>query len=256
MLFLDPVLLVRVALGDIKLDETYHLPTPANSICLSAVELMLSDTQAPPEKTNGFCSWLVGVLEKTINESLSKKGIVKREILWPKLHNLQCLSSFKATWETYLESIKAPTDSIFFQHLTRILFRDLLRKKFTSEETGLTNNNTSDPLTFEEENAINYVGGYVVRTLKANESDEELLHGLKHLEEKDEDTSEAATWTKTINRGGLTFISKDAQQSFVAIEEAIRRHLVPENVHTMDETFKERLNKLTFADNDVQFIGV
>jgi len=120
------------------------------------------------------------------------------------------------------------------------------------EEIGPTENVTSDPSTFEEENAVNYVGGYVVRTLKANESDEELLHEIKHFE-AGENISKAATWTKTINRGGLTFISKDARQSFVAIEKAVRRYFVLENVHTMDATFRERLNKLIFVDDDVQF---
>jgi len=78
LFILDHVSLVHVALGDMKLDETYHLPTPANSICLSAVELMLAETQVPSEKTKMFCNWLVSVLDQTINQSLSKKGIAKR----------------------------------------------------------------------------------------------------------------------------------------------------------------------------------
>lgn len=61
-----------------------------------------------------------------------------------------------------------------------------------------------------------------MRALKNHESDTELLHGVKHLETSDEETIEAATWTKTISRGGLTFISKSAQQCFVAVEEAVR----------------------------------
>ena len=215
---------------------------------------MMSDTQMPSEKTKTFCSWLVDILDQTIKQSLTKKGIIKREVLWPKLHNLQCSSSFRQIWKTYLESINAPTDAIFFQHLTRTVFEDLLKKKCIPEESAAESQNEEfTPLTSEDENAVNYVGGYIVRTLRNHESDAELLHGLKHLETSDEETTEAATWTKTISRGGLTFISKGAQQCFVAIEEAVRRYLVLDNVHTMDETFRERLNKLIFANDDVQF---
>ena len=37
---------------------------------------------------------------------------------------------------------------------------------------------------FEEENAIRYVGGYVVVALKKRETDIEILAGLDHLTEK------------------------------------------------------------------------
>ena len=39
VVLLDPVSLICAILSDMKLDGTYHLPTPANSICLSTAEL-------------------------------------------------------------------------------------------------------------------------------------------------------------------------------------------------------------------------
>jgi len=40
-------------------------------------------------------------------------------------------------------------------------------------------------------------------------------------------------WPKTINRGELIHINKEAHQAFVAIGNAIHRHFIP---HTVDET--------------------
>jgi len=98
----------------------------------------------------------------------------------------------------------------------------MLKNKFALKETDTTvtaeDNHELEPLTFEEENAIYYVGGYVVRQLKAHEADAELIHGLDHLQAKEsDDQCEAAVWTNTINRGGLIRISKEAQQTFVSI---------------------------------------
>ena len=94
----------------------------------------------------------------------------------------------------------------------------------------------------------------MVRQLKAHEVDAELIHGLDHLQFKEQDDQcEAAVWTDTINRGGLIRVSKEAQQAFVAIENAIRRHLVLDKAHSMDETTRTKLKKNVFADDDVQF---
>ena len=76
------------------------------------------------------------------------------------------------------------------------------------------------PLTFEEENAIRYVGGYVVKCLKEGEKDEEFLYGINHLidtNNKTKSDSGSDVWVKEINRGGLTNITEEAHQVFLAI---------------------------------------
>ena len=90
----------------------------------------------------------------------------------------------------------------------------------------------------EEENIICYVGGYVVATLKKHEVDDEILHGLYHLIERDSDKvkADSATWHQEINRGGLTEITQEAHQLFMGIEASTRRHLTLKNAHKMDET--------------------
>ena len=94
----------------------------------------------------------------------------------------------------------------------------MLKKRFAVKEPDTT----PTTLTFEEENTVYYTGGFVIRQLKEHEADAELIHGLNHLQlQEADDQCEAAVWTNTINRGGLIHISKEAQQTFVAIENAI-----------------------------------
>lgn len=116
---------------------------------------------------------------------------------------------------------------------------------------------SSSPLTFEEENAIHYVGGYVVKTLRDKEADGELLHGMNHLIDKDmESTSEipqSALWVKETSSGRLIYISQEAQQVFVAIEMSVRTHLRITNAHKLNDTSRHSIKELVFADSDVQF---
>ena len=56
-------------------------------------------------------------------------------------------------------------EAIFFQHCTRILFDNLLKDDFPVHEDK-QRKDLDFSLTTEEENAIRYVGGYVIASLK------------------------------------------------------------------------------------------
>ena len=109
----------------------------------------------------------------------------------------------------------------------------------------------------EEENAIRYVGGYVIASLKKQEGDEELLVGLDSFVEKDTHEAAAiptsAAWVEEINRGGLTRITEEAHQFFVAMEGSIRSYLTLSKAHVMDNTTKSQVKNGVFADSNVQF---
>ena len=84
-------------------------------------------------------------------------------------------SDFEEKWTSHLTLIVEP---IFYQHYTRIIFDNLVKEKIpTRRETTVS----PTQLTFQEENAIYYVGGYIIKALKEKERDEELLHGMNHL---------------------------------------------------------------------------
>ena len=54
-LITDPVLLIRASLGEMKLDDSFQLPSSANKACLATVDLMLADTHSLPDRTVWFC---------------------------------------------------------------------------------------------------------------------------------------------------------------------------------------------------------
>lgn len=146
-------------------------------------------------------------------------------------------SSFKNKWALYLDTFVLPGEPIFSKAAHKY-FDNVLKLKVPIPPTSNDLSTSDTSFSFEEENATHYVGGYVVATLKKSEVDDEILHGLDHLIKKDSEKvkADSATWLQEINRGGLTVITQEAQQLFVAIEASTRRHSTLKNVHKMDET--------------------
>ena len=111
--------------------------------------------------------------------------------------------------------------------------------------------------TMKKENAICYVAGYIIASLKKQEGNEELLVGLDTFIEKDTHEVAAiatsAAWVEEVNRGGLTRITEEAYQFFVAMEGSVRSHLILSKAHVMDNTTKNRIKQEVFADSNVQF---
>ena len=246
---------VRDAVVDMCADESYHLPTTGNEVCLKAAKIIISSLQSPSHEACSFCDWLIQSLETVVNQSLSEgSGCIKREKLWKDFYQLQVSTIFKNKWALYLRNLDLPAEPIFFQSCTQILFDNILKLKLPT--LASQDSSASDPsFSFEEENAIHYVGGYVVAAFKKNYIDDEILLGLDHLTEKEleKDKSDSATWLQEINRGGLTVITQEAQQVFMAIETSTRKHLTLNKAHKMDETTRCSVKNDVFTDSDVQF---
>lgn len=248
---LDTSYLLDAAL-DLLADESFQLPTKGNEICISSAKSLIVDLKKPTENTEAFCKWLFTKLSDIVHAGISDHR-VNKEVLWPKLYQLQVSLEFEQKWTSHLTLIDVPVEPIFYQHYTRIIFDNLVKQKIPTRKESTV---SATQLTFEEENAIYYVGGYVIKALKEKEGDEELLHGMNHLIDKDvKSTSEisASVWVKEISRGRLIQVTQQAQQVFVAIEMSVRTHLRVSNAHKLDETSRKKIRELVFADSDVQF---
>ena len=241
---------------DISADESYQLPTKGNDICLCAAKNVATSLQTPSEETRVFCNWLIENLEKIIGSAKKGTGCLNREKLWTEYYRLQISTAFTEKWKSFLQTVSAPIEAIFFQHCTRILFDNLLKDMFPVHEDN-QRKDSDYSLTTEEENAIRYVGGYVIASLRKHEGDEELLAGLYSFIEKE--TNEiaviraSAAWVEEVDRGGLTKITEEAHQFFVALEGSVRSYLTLSKAHTMDNTTLSRVKSGVFADSDVQF---
>ena len=129
-----------------------------------------------------------------------------------------------------------------FQSFTRLIFSDLVGKHIGNDSMDTVEDESA--LTLEEQNAIRYVGGYIVRTLKAKTKDKQTLSCLQQLESSDQSDVEnqvSAQWIVEINRGGLIHITDEAHDGFVASEAATRRHFKVSKAHTMDENTKKKV---------------
>ena len=123
----------------------------------------------------------------------------------------------------------------------------------------LTSNNTAPRedtvvLSNEEENAIHYVGEYVIHELKKDKSNSRMLPHLTDAEKRPT-IDEARQWITSINRGGLTKISDTAFQCFCDIEVSIRRFLNVSNTRDMNESFRKKLQVLYCLMTTCYLIG-
>ena len=215
---------------------------------------MTTDLKTPSDSSKEFCCWITSNLKSIIHAAiLPNCTSINKETLWPKLYQFQLSTSFTEKWCSYLKSLQVSTDPVFYQHYTGIIFDNLIKDSIPSiEEKDVC----LSALTFEEENAIRYVGGYVLKCLKQGEKDEELLHGINHLTDTNKETksdSGSDVWIKEINRGGLTNITEEAHQVFLSIEFSIRKYLKLENLYKFNETSRKTIENMVFVDSDVQF---
>ena len=254
LFFVDEVKHFQDALLDMVADESYHIPTEANNCCLKIAREILAELKSPSQQSSNFCSWLTKELEKITEQSFfTATSCVNREKLWTKFYQLQVSQQFTEKWKLYLQEMKLPDKAVFFQSCTSILFDNIIKIRFPVDCTADT---SEVPLSFEEENAIRYVGGYVVATLKKQNSDRELLAGLNHLTERNPDVirqASSAMWVREVNRGGITHITEAAQDLFLSIEACIKTQLTLNKAHMLDATTRHRLQNEIFSNCDVQF---
>ena len=85
----------------------------------------------------------------------SSGGLFNQEKLWSTFHQITLSSSFEEKWEMYLISVGLTKEPLFYQHITDEVFNLLIKQniKIPDKECML-----EEMLTFEEENAVRYVG--------------------------------------------------------------------------------------------------
>lgn len=154
-------------------------------------------------------------------------------------------------------SINLSYELIFCQTITTRILDFVLKDKLPISETFSTADGIDVVcLTYEEENAVRYVGGYVVHKLAhLMQSNEEVSVALRDLidESLDQEAEKSEEWVGTIDRGGLAYITNAAFQCLCAIEYALRRYMNIKHAHKFDEQMKDKLMKNTGDDEDVQF---
>ena len=117
---------------------------------------------------------------------------------------------------------------VLYQYLTDGLFHILIETKFLEPSPPTSEPLSSSLLSLVKQNALRYVGEYIIQKLKERTSNQEelsLLLGLLH----NNDTSESElseSWINEIDRGGLWHKNDQTYGFFYVVEEALQGQII------------------------------
>ena len=136
--------------------------------------------------------------------------MINSEKLWSSYHKLTTSKDFRTDWEEFLEDCNVDKEPMIYQHITDETFTKLVEQsvKTTVSEQNDEQNDKEPSLTYEEENAVSYVGGYVIHALmqkKLSQCCVEILQGFVNTstdEVDKENIAEYEEWINDVDRGG------------------------------------------------------
>ena len=179
--YVDPVRVLRALLMQIANDDAMTTGTDGTKLCLSYTADLTKQLNSPSVEDREFAYWLVETLNETMKEGED------RTKLWIQFFALRSSKEFCLRWQQYLEHLKLKGEPLFYQHVTLVLYEQLLCTKFKT--TDIAPEMDTVMFTYEEENAIKYMGGYVIKKLKDKKHNVEFLvdSSKAHLEAQSSD---------------------------------------------------------------------
>ena len=88
-------------------------------------------------------------------------------------------SSFQQAWERFLSAEQLPNEPLLYQYITDQVLELLLKSKLPAVDQSTRE--YSENLTFEEQNAVQYIGGYVIRSLHQSTKNSDVKYILYEL---------------------------------------------------------------------------
>ena len=111
-------------------------------------------------------------------------------------------SSFQQAWERFLSAEQLPNEPLLYQHITDQVLELLLKSKLPAVDQS-TREYSENDLTFEEQNAVQYIGGYVIRSLHQSTKNSDVKYVLYELKAEDNRDGPAQDYTLLIEVGSL-----------------------------------------------------
>jgi len=191
-------------------DEFFTIPTEEAKECLQAAQEMTQQfTEAMITTVHQqFSDWLVLGLRKLV-DGASKSNGINREKLWSSFHQKTSSAEFSKKWKNFAAHLGVHVSPQFYQHATDEIFNKLIKDAFEVRPPAKLEEKVA--LSFEEENVVQYVGGYVLHSLmkdKKNSGIFPLLEKLCSYEESKYGETPVGTsrqWINSLNslnRGG------------------------------------------------------
>ena len=248
--------MLRGAFANVLADESYTIPTEEAKCCFLLAQKLVSILGEPSTKCTEFSLWMVGELNKIIKNSTKRNGLINPEKLWSMYHECMSSSVFRLKWEEFLTMAQQPFEPLLYQHVTDIMFEVAVKEVVAPEEVTNEPAEYSEAFTFEEENAVRYVCGFVIHSLQKSKTNKSISGILREFIESDATQmtdGPAQEWTNAVDRGGLTRITTEAYQIFYAVEACVRRYLKVSKATDMNENFRKHLSDCVLNDADVLF---
>ena len=148
-------------------------------------------------------------------QSAKRYSQLDKEKLWIKFHEITVSIAFAKKWEDFGVTLRVRTiPPLLYQHVTHVLFEATIKECVSSAISQSAIDTVV--LTYKEENAVYYIGGYVVHELKKYQCYKQMVPLLEMLTEAGSrtDNDECRRWTSSVNRGGLTMITDEAFRCF------------------------------------------
>lgn len=195
---------------------------------LADAHVLIRKFDLPAPSDLCFLQWLYNSLEKVVGKQLKKKE------LWTEFHVLRTSVEFSQRWKSYLGEVGVESKAVFIQTVTSEVFEQLLSDIYIPKTTQYEND--EEQFTYEEENAIRYMAGFIVQRIqkKLDAKDVEMLIESDRATIMDANSTE---WINIIDRGGLVHVTDACYQLFLAIEHATRQELKLSKISSMDDNF-------------------
>ena len=190
----------------------------------------------------------------------------RREKMWAAFSKYVQSPEYRQLWCTLSNSASVQSSPLLNFYLTHNYFLHLLKTKFPLINSDLSN--APVDMSVDEESALCYVAGYMIRSLSAKieRSEPNLMEEMvlalysfredsEQCEKIDEESSEGEIpyWVKVVDRGGLFHCRMEFNLFLCAVEVAIKKEMRQGNEAAMKAGFKEKLLLLLQQDEDVLF---
>ena len=172
--------ILQETIAGVLTDPYFEIATKEALTCLEEAKSVVhtfsqpDDTQFQAQQS--FAAWLYKSLAAIVSSAQVSAQKFSKEKMWIKFHELTSSLQFSEKWELFASELGIRLLSpLLYQHITGVIFERIIENKLTPvfsatdtlddviEDIGLTYG-----LTYGEENAVHYVGGYVIRQLKSD----------------------------------------------------------------------------------------
>ena len=167
-----------------------------------------------------------------------------REQIWVRFSLFTSSEVYVKFWKSLHSAAKAQESPVLSFYVTYHYFIRVWESKYPTKASKQTIETSH--LSFDEQNALWYVGGYILRKLikkiklSKNKNKEEMEAVIDNFVEKgdedsigviDDDVEDGREWLNSINRGGLVKCTNDFYTFLRMIELEVKSIVSPESKH-------------------------